>query len=76
MIIKVGGLEPLGPIGVYAYGVCSSVRPSVPAWAHNVVFVYYKCETNLGNLSLNVAKFTYNEMSYISTYFPIITSEH
>jgi len=21
MIIKVGGLEPLGPIGVYAYGI-------------------------------------------------------
>jgi len=22
MIIKVGGIEPLGPIGVYAYGAC------------------------------------------------------
>jgi len=24
MIIKVGGLEPLGPIGVYAYGDCTT----------------------------------------------------
>jgi len=31
---------------------------------------------NNGNLSLYVAKFTNNEMSDISTYFPIITSEH
>jgi len=25
MIIKVGGLEPLGPIGVYAYGAAATV---------------------------------------------------
>jgi len=25
MIIKVGGLEPLGPIGVYAYANCSGM---------------------------------------------------
>ena len=35
--------------------------------------IYY---TPSGNLSLYVAKITYNEMSHISTYFPIITSEH
>jgi len=29
-----------------------------------------------GNLSLYVAKFTNDEMSHISTYNPIITSEH
>ena len=36
----------------------------------------HKNPLTAGNLSLYVAKFTNNEMSHISTYNPIITSEH
>jgi len=32
MIIKVGGLEPLGPIGVYAYGFVGDSHVATMYW--------------------------------------------